>query len=173
MNSTSGGTAQVPTIKEIRAEKDPIRQAVLAAMKRLLAGHPRHVEPDRQPTLMSLADEYGVDLRGESARGGKLRHHLYEEHSDLKDRFVYLTRQRIHPSVKEAELQLKLDQVKAEMADLRDLQTATRKDRDRWKTVAQQAIQILHDHHEAKRDQALREERQLRRTRKEGLTAAD
>ena len=57
-------------------DDNPIRQAILAAMERLLAGAPHHVAPG-QLTVVALAEEAGVN-----------RNNLNGPHKDLRELFV-------------------------------------------------------------------------------------
>ena len=103
-----------PTNSEITREKDPVRKAILSAMQRILSGYPKRVLPGA--TSIS-------DLAAESETG---RHHLYQSHPDLRERFEYLRDLADQPTQREADALAKLETAKTEIAQLKELQARTR-----------------------------------------------
>jgi predicted RNase H-like nuclease (RuvC/YqgF family) len=119
------GPTSVPSSTEIAGERNPTRKDILGAMQRILAGYPRHVPPGAA-SVVNLATE---------ARIG--RHHLYQAHSDLRERFEYLRDKAQQMTEKEAELSETLNRTKLEFAKLQALQSTTLKSARDWKALSQ------------------------------------
>ncbi len=127
---------QIPSNRELGDEKDPSRRALLAAMQRMLLGHPKHV----QVGALSISD-----LAKEAQVG---RHELYQRSPDLRDRFVYL-RDRAHsPSAAEVKLERELLELRTEIIGLRQLQARTHERAENWKGLCetlQRGINVLQE----------------------------
>lgn len=114
-----------PSNSEIEREKDSTRREILAAMQRILLGHPKYVPP-------------GANSVSHLAQEAKLgRHHLYQKHPDLRYRYEYLRERRGQPTEKETELQLLLDRTKSEIKKIRGLQSRTRQEANDWKALTE------------------------------------
>lgn len=141
----------MPSNKELTAETDPVRRAILGAIQRLLLGQPRHVRPGAS-SLSDLAREAEV-----------ARHHLYQTHPDLKARFEYLRDRAQTPTQVEAALNEALAKAKREITYLDQLQMRTRTESLNWKglcEILQRAVNVLQ---EELRQEQLKAERLSRR----------
>ena len=112
---------ELPGNAEIAREKDPTRRAIIAAIQRILLGQPKHIPPGAI-SISHLAQEAQVG-----------RHHLYQSHPDLKDRYEYLRDRSRQPTEKELGLRHELDEAKAKITQLRDLQARTHERSQNWK----------------------------------------
>lgn len=129
-------TMAPPSNAEIQGEKDPIRRDILAAMQRILLGCPRHVPPG-STSVSHLAQEAQIG-----------RHHLYQSHPDLRDRYSYLCDRADRPTEKEAALRAALDRTKTELTRMRELQTRTRQQASDWRALTEvlaRAINVLQE----------------------------
>jgi AcrR family transcriptional regulator len=114
-----------PSNFEIERERDSTRREILAAMQRILLGHPKYVPP-------------GATSVSQLAKEAKLgRHHLYQKHPDLRYRYEYLRDRRGQPTERETELQLLLDRTKSEIVEMRGLQSRTRQEANDWKALSE------------------------------------
>jgi hypothetical protein len=128
--------ATAPTQREINAEQDPTRRAVLAAMDRMLRGTPTITRPGLL-SKAGLAREAQVD-RNRITQGSC---------RDLGDRFAALVEQRRAPTTAlEVQQQARIDTLLDELRSLTDAHTALVRDRDHWKASTHtllRAIQVL------------------------------
>lgn len=147
-------SAGLPSSSEISGEKNPIRKDLLAAMQRILLGNPKLVPPGSM-SLSHFAQE---------ANQG--RHHLYQAHSDLRDRFEYLRDRADTPTEKEAGLQRSLDGAKAEVAKLRDLQSRTRQEARDWKALTDLLARVINTLQEELHQEQIKSGRLARRLRR-------
>lgn len=133
-----------PPTREINAETNPTRKAVLAAMARMLAGTPTVVRPGLL-SKAGLAREAGVD-----------RNHVTQGSCrDLGDRLAALAQHQSTPTTAlEAEQQARIDDLTAQLDQLTKSHTALRQDRDKWQAATHtllRAIQVLRLEHTAMR----------------------
>jgi uncharacterized coiled-coil DUF342 family protein len=100
------------------------RQAILAAMQRLLAGTP--LRSSGNLDIVALADEAGVK-----------RNKLTHKHTDLKDQFY--AERRAHDGVteREAKLHSEIALLKARVDELRD-------ERDHYRTASEVFARAMH-----------------------------
>ncbi|CAH0123855.1 hypothetical protein SRABI98_00043 [Microbacterium sp. Bi98] len=146
-----------PTAREVQDEPDAVRSAILAAMRRISL---------HQPIRVSVGATTVRDLAVEAAVG---RHHLYQSHPDLRDRFKALIEGEAGISYDEA--MDRLTRVKKELAQSRELQQKTRDEVRRWKAtteVLQRAVNVLQ---EELRQEQLKNARLTRRVDVAGLPA--
>jgi AcrR family transcriptional regulator len=150
-------TPMAPSNDEIRLEVDPVRRAILAGMQRVLLGQPKAVSVGAT-SFSDLAVEAGI-----------ARHHLYQTHPDLKDRFEFLRDRSDAPTLAESNLQKKVTMLQAETERLRDLQERTRDDARNWKALSEtfeRAINVLQE--ELRREQTTSSRLSARLARIEG-----
>lgn len=123
-------TEKVPSLDEIRDEKDSIRKEILAAMRRISDGTPLHV-PVGAYSVVSLAEEAEVK-----------RHWLNQRHKDLKDRWIFIKDHYLEPpaAVDEDE---RIAAFQTKIHDLEKRLEAVREERDNWKASAQLFIRAL------------------------------
>jgi chromosome segregation ATPase len=150
----SRASACQPSNSEIEREKDPIRKEILAAMQRILLGHPKYVPPGAN-SVSNLAKEAKV-----------ARHNLYQGHSDLRDRYEYLRDRADQPTEREAEIRRVLETTKAEITKIRDLQSRTRREADDWKALSELLARAINTLQEEIHQQQIRAERLARRLRR-------
>nr|WP_157497868.1 hypothetical protein [Leifsonia sp. Leaf325] len=132
----------IPSNDEIQGEVDPIRRALLAGMQRMLLGQPR-TPAGGALNVKTLAIESGVP-----------RHHLYQTHPDLRDRFEFLRDHSSMPSATEATLQEQLARMKTELEELRNRHRESLDELRNWKALAEtfgRAINVLQE--ELRREQ--------------------
>ena len=132
----------IPSNDEIEQESDAIRKAILSGMQRILLGQPRTVAPGAD-TFSHLAVEAQVK-----------RHHLYQRHPDLKDRFEFLRDQSARRTDLETELEKRVEGLKIKVKRLTELQTTTRTEARHWRSVSEtfaRAINVLQE--ELRREQ--------------------
>lgn len=146
--------AELPSNSEIEREKDPTRKEILAAIQRVLVGHPKIVSPGA----------YSIsDLAKEAGHG---RHHLYQDSADLRHRYEYLRDRANEPTQKEVALQRKLDRTEAELVRMEALQTQTKQKAKDWKELAEllaRAINTLEEELHQEQVSTSRLARKLRR----------
>lgn len=136
-----------PTNGEITREKDPVRKAILSAMQRILSGHPKHVLPGA--TTIS-------DLAAESETG---RHHLYQSHPDLRERFEYLRDRADQPTQRESDALARLETVKTENAQLKELQARTRAEATEWQGRFENSLRLTVVLQEQARSESIKADR--------------
>lgn len=128
--------ATPPTPREINAEQDPTRKAVLAAMDRMLRGAPTITRPGLL-SKAGLAREAQVD-RNRITQGSC---------RDLGDRFAALVEQRRAPTTAlEVQQQARIETLLGQLRSLTDTHTDLVRDRDTWKASTHtllRAIQVL------------------------------
>lgn len=132
--------ATAPSAHEIDAETNPTRKAVLAAMARMLAGTPLIIRAGLL-SKAGLAREAGVD-----------RNHITQGSCcDLGDRLAVLAQHRTTPATaREADLQVRIDCLTAQLDQRTESHTALRQDRDKWQAATHtllRAIQVLRLEH--------------------------
>lgn len=125
-----------PTVREINAETNATRKAVLAAMDRMLRGSPTIARPGVL-SKAGLAREAQVD-----------RSHITQGSCrDLGDRFAAIIAQRREPSTaREVEQQARIELMARQLADLRQSQERLRGERDKWQASTHtllRAVQVL------------------------------
>lgn len=143
-----------PSNAEIEREQDPTRKAILAAIQRLLLGQPKHVPPGAG-SLSVLAREAKVG-----------RHHLYQGHMDLRDRYEYLRDRADAPTEKEADLQRLLDRSKSEVVRILRLQAKTKSEADNWKALSELMARAVNVLQEELHEEQIRAGRLAKRLRK-------
>lgn len=155
------------TAAEVKAERDPIRKAIKAAIMRMLDGHPLHVKPGCL-TIKDLAIEYGIELQGAEACDGRLRYHLYEDHIDLKNRFAALVKGLEGVATpREEKLMRENEKLTKQLAAARTELAAARQ----WKEVAIGAIAVIDSSIDTEADQALAAKRHTKQDGKPRLTS--
>lgn len=125
----------VPDNAEIAKETSSSRKSVLSAIQRMMLGQPRLV-PVGAMTISDLAREAGVG-----------RHTLYRS-PDLKDRFEYLRDKAEEPTSAELRLKAQMEDLKVEVKRLRHLQSSTKDDASKWKSlclILGRAINVLQE----------------------------
>lgn len=142
-----------PSKAEIDRESDPRRRKILAAMQQLLLGQPKHVQPGAT-SISDLANEAQVG-----------RHHLYQQHSDLRSRYEYLRDRSHEPTQKEIDLQDALVRRQAEIANLKDLQSKTRQEASDWKGLAEVLARVVNVQQEELHQEQSKTQRLTRRLR--------
>ncbi|TWP32701.1 hypothetical protein [Leekyejoonella antrihumi] len=100
------------------------RDAITAAMERLLAGTPMRSSGNLD--IISLAQEAGLK-----------RNKLTHKHTDLKDRFYAECRVRDGITIREVKLHNEIAQLKARIDDLRE-------ERDNYRTANEVFVRALH-----------------------------
>ena len=120
-------------------------------MQRMFLGHPKHVPPGAD-SVSHLAKEAAVG-----------RHHLYQGHSDLRERFEYLRDRSGQATVREVELQLILDRTKVELARTRELQVRTREEVDNLRGATENFARIINVLQAELRQEQLKTDRLHRR----------
>ena len=100
------------------------RDAIIAAMERLLAGTP--LRSSGNLDILSLAEEAGLK-----------RNKLTHKHTDLKDRFYAERRARERMTDREAQLHHEIAQLKARIDELRE-------ERDHYRTANEVFARALH-----------------------------
>jgi chromosome segregation ATPase len=100
------------------------REAIIAAMERLLAGTPLRSSDNLD--IISLAEEAGLK-----------RNKLTHKHTDLKDRFYAERRAREGMTAREAKLHDEIAQLKARIDELRE-------ERDNYRTANEVFARALH-----------------------------
>ena len=100
------------------------RDAILAAMDRLLAGTP--LRSPGNLDIVTLAEEAGLK-----------RNKLTHKHTDLRDRFYAERRARDGVTTREAKLHNEIEQLKARMSELRE-------ERDNYRTANEVFARALH-----------------------------
>lgn len=143
--------ASPPSNDEIDAETDAVRRSLLAGIQRMLLGQPQRV-PVAALSISNLATEANV-----------ARHHLYQGHRDLRERFEFLRERAGEPTAAENELRRALETALADTARLRQLQHRTHEQAEHWKALSQvfqRAINVLQ---EELRQEQVRSERLARR----------
>lgn len=153
-NPDSRRTAEQPTNSEVEGEDDPTRKEILAAIQRILAGHPRIIAPGA----------YSIsDLAREAGQG---RHHLYQDSSDLRHRYEYLRDRANEPTQREVALQRKLDRTEAELVRMEALQTQTRQNAKDWKELAELLARAINTLEEELRQEQVTTSRLARKVRR-------
>jgi hypothetical protein len=142
-----------PTNREITREKDPVRKAILSAMQRILSGYPKRVLPGA--TSIS-------DLAAESETG---RHHLYQSHPDLRERFEYLRDLADQPTQREADALAKLETAKTEIAQLKELQARTRAEATELQGRFEISLRVIVELQEQSRSESIKADRLERKLR--------
>lgn len=144
--------AQVPTASEIQREPNQNRKDIMGAIQRIVAGQPRHIEPGDH-RIVSLAKEAGVD-----------RQRLYKEHSDLRDRFVFLVEHADQPTAQESELLDQIAALRSRLAEQERIKSDSNESRDKWKAMAtalSHAVATLQAELRAERERSARLSRRL------------
>jgi hypothetical protein len=144
---TSPSAATVPTNEEIAGELNADRREILHAIQRLILGQPRHVRVGDM-SIISLAREAGVG-----------RHHLYQAHSDLKDRYEFLCEHSHKLSVAEIESQTIVTSLRLEIRRLQDLQSRTQEGAEKWKNLAETLARAVNVLQEELRQEQIRSQR--------------
>jgi hypothetical protein len=121
---------QIPTGEEIRAERDPVRRAILEAMLRIAERRPLHIPID-QISVVGLADEAQIK-----------RHWLNQRHKDLKERYLfirdnYIDRpEPVDEDERAAALQRRIGELEQRLAAIAD-------ERDNWKSTAELFVRAM------------------------------
>lgn len=139
--------AAAPSNAEIAGESDPIRRALLAAMQRIVLGHPKLVPPGTT-SISHLAQEAGVG-----------RHHLYQTHPDLKDRYEYIRDHAVTFSEQEVKLQAALSRAEADIVHFRELHSRSFAHAEHWKATAETLSRVINVLQEELRQEQLRSNR--------------
>ncbi|MEO5316873.1 hypothetical protein PV772_22610, partial [Pseudarthrobacter sp. CC12] len=125
----------IPDNAEIENEDESSRQAILAAMQRILLGQPRWVD-------------VGATSISDLAREAQVGRHVLYRATDLKDRFAYLRDKAHQPTPSEVQLHGQITKLKSEATSLRELQSRTHERAENWKalcTTLERAINVLQE----------------------------
>ncbi|WP_323958891.1 hypothetical protein GC088_10055 [Arthrobacter sp. JZ12] len=149
-------TNQAPSNSEIRSEKNPTRQAILSAMQRILSGVPKRV-PSGALTTRDLAFEAEVG-----------RHHLYQSHPDLRQRFEFLREREGTRPEREVALQEALERARSQAVRHKDSQQRARQEADDWKELVEVLARVINALQEEIHQEQIKVERLTRRLHEPG-----